>query len=209
VTKSRILIADDHPLVRRGLCQVLEREPDLEVVAQAADGAEAVAQALEHDVDLAILDVAMPRLTGIQVAEQLAARQPRTRVLILSMYDSDQYFQAAARAGAAGYLLKAFVDEEVVDACRRILRGERFISSRSTDGSERPKHTAIEELLTRRELEILKLVAEGDSSQQIAEQLSISIKTVERHRSNIMDKLKIRDRVGLTRYAIRRGLVEP
>lgn len=204
--KTRILIADDHPLVRRGLTQVLEREPDLEVVAHATDGADALAQATRSDVDLAILDVAMPRLTGIQVAEQLTARRPEIRVLLLSMYDNAQYVQAAARAGAAGYLLKSLADEEVVAACRKVLSGADFVTS---SVSNRSGATAGDDSLTRRELEVLKLVAEGDSSQQIAEQLVISIKTVERHRSNIMDKLGIRDRVALTRYAIRRGLVEP
>lgn len=212
---TRILLTDDHPLVRRGLRQVIEREPGLHVVAEAADGAEAVEKAITEDVDLAILDVAMPRLTGLQAAEELARRQPRTRVLILSMYDNDQYFLAAARAGASGYLLKSHADEEVVDACLAALRGERFIRSGETAGAEgdrgrlRTHPPETPEVLTPRELQVLKLVAEGNSSREIAAALVISLKTVERHRSNIMDKLAIRDRVGLTRYAIRRGLIEP
>lgn len=213
---TRILIADDHPLVRRGLRQVIEREPGLAVVAEAADGAEAVELALREQVDLAILDVAMPRLTGLQAAERLAEQRPEIRVLILSMYDNDQFSLAALRAGASGYLLKSVADEEVVDACHAIMRGERFLRSSATaelsdEQLERLGRRAPEsgDLLTRRELEVLKLVAEGSSSQEIARTLVISVKTVERHRSNMIGKLGIRDRVGLTRYAIRRGLIEP
>ena len=202
---ARILLADDHPLMRRGIRQVLEREPDLEVVAEAGDGLEAVELALEHDVDLAILDVAMPRLTGLQAAEQLTRRTPRARVLILSMYDNDQYVLAAARAGAAGYLLKSDADENVVTACRAVLGGRRWFADHLHLGSGEGPADA----LTPRELQVLKLISEGSSAREIGEQLVISVKTVERHRSNIMDKLGIRDRVGLTRYAIRRGLVEP
>jgi DNA-binding NarL/FixJ family response regulator len=213
---ARILLADDHPLVRRGLRQVLEKEPGLTVVAEAADGAEAVEKALAEEVDLAILDVAMPRLTGLQATEQLVRRRPQTRVLLLSMYDTEQYLFAAARAGAAGYLLKSVADEEVVDACRSVLNGAPFLypSSLGARARERLERLArgadaADDLLTAREREVLKLVAEGYSSQQIATALLISIKTVERHRANIIEKLGIRDRVGLTRYAIRRGLVEP
>jgi DNA-binding NarL/FixJ family response regulator len=216
VTTARILLADDHPLVRRGLRQVLEKEPGLVVVAEAADGAEAVEQAVREEVDLAILDVAMPRMTGLQAAEQLAKRRPQTRVLILSMYDTEQYLFAAARAGAAGYLLKSVADEEVVDACRAVLGGGPFLypSGLGARARERLERLALgaeaaDDVLTAREREVLKLVAEGYSSLQIAEALLISIKTVERHRANMIEKLGIRDRVGLTRYAIRRGLVEP
>lgn len=213
---ARILLADDHALVRRGLRQVIEKEPGLEVVAEAADGAEALAKAEEQGVDLAILDVAMPRMTGLQAAEQLAKRRPQTRVILLSMYDADQYLFAAARIGAAGYLLKSMADEEIVDACHAALSGRPFlypttVGARTRERLERLRtgEEATDEVLTPREREVLKLVAEGESSQQIAATLVISIKTVERHRANIIEKLGIRDRVGLTRYAIRRGLVEP
>ncbi len=208
---GRILLADDHPLVRRGLRQVIERESDLEVVAEAADGAEAVEKAIAHQVDLAILDVSMPGLSGLQAGAQLVKRAPETKVLILSMYDNDQYVLAAARAGAAGYLLKHSADEEVVAACRAALRGGAFIAP-STVGEgtrERLAEGAESVDLTVRELEVLKLVAEGRSSREISRELVISVKTVDRHRSNIMDKLGVRDRVQLTRYAIRTGLIEP
>jgi DNA-binding NarL/FixJ family response regulator len=213
---ARILLADDHPLVRRGLRQVIDGEPGLKVVAEAADGAEAVEKAITDQVDLAILDVAMPRLTGLQAAERIAKQSPRTRILILSMYDSDQYLFAAVRAGASGYMLKSVADEEIVDACLAILNGTRFIyptgtTTRAREHLERLRRgeSARADILTKRELEVVKLVAEGLSSPEIAGTLVISIKTVERHRANIIRKLGLRDRVELTKYAIRRGLVEP
>jgi len=215
---ARILLADDHPLVRRGLRQVIEREPDLEVVAEATDGADAMAKAVELDVDLAILDVSMPAMSGLQVAAQLTRRSPKTRVLILSMYDNDQYVLAAARAGASGYLLKQSADEEVVRACRAALEDEPFLAPHGigastsawlADAATARSETDVEPELTIRELEVLKLVAEGRSTREISERLVISVKTVDRHRSNIMDKLGLRDRVQLTRYAIRAGLVDP
>jgi DNA-binding NarL/FixJ family response regulator len=207
---SRILLADDHPLVRRGLRQVIDRAPDLEVVGEAVDGAEAVSKAVELDVDLAILDVSMPGLSGLQAATQLAKLSPRTRVLILSMYDNDQYVLAAARAGASGYLLKQSADEEIVTACRAALAGGSFIAPGSVGDVVRARLSPEEDepQLTVRELDVLKLVAEGRSSREISKALVISVKTVDRHRSNIMDKLGLRDRVQLTRYAIRAGLIE-
>jgi DNA-binding NarL/FixJ family response regulator len=212
----RVLLADDHPLVRRGLRQAIESEPGFQVVAEAADGAEAVQLAVEERAELAILDVAMPRMTGLQATEQLARRAPETRVLLLSMHDNDQYLFAAARAGAAGYLLKSVADEEVLDACRAVLTGRSFLfppgtSRRTRDRVERLRRGEDNrnEVLTPRETEVLKLVAEGLTSQQIAERLVISLKTVEHHRASIIRKLDIRDRASLTRYAIRHGLVQP
>jgi DNA-binding NarL/FixJ family response regulator len=208
---TKILLADDHPLVRQGLRRVLERERGFEIVAEVSDGAEAVEQVEAHDVDLAILDVAMERMTGLQAAEIIAKRHPRTRVLLLSMYDNDQYLFAAVRAGASGYILKSVADEEVVDACRAVLNGQGFLYPSTVGARTREllERGGTESALTPREEEILKLVAEGHSSQTIAGMLFISVKTVERHRANIGDKLGIRDRVGLTRYAIRHGLAEP
>ncbi len=214
--KTRILLADDHNVVRRGLRLVLDGEPDLEVIAEASDGAEAVERALEEEVDLAILDVAMPRLTGLQAAHELSKRKPDLRTLILSMHDNERYFFEALRAGASGYVLKTAADRDLVEACRSTMRGEPFvypgaIKALIRDHLERVSDdaSASDELLTPRELEIVKLVAEGYSTKEIAETLVISDKTVERHRANVLDKLGMRDRVALTRYAIRRGLVEP
>jgi DNA-binding NarL/FixJ family response regulator len=212
---TRILLADDHPLVRSGLRQVIDKQPDFEVVAEASDGVEAVARAIQDDIDLVILDVAMPRLTGLQAAQQLRERRPELLILMLSMYESDQYLLAAARAGAAGYVLKSVADEVVVDACRAIVAGDRFVYPRGLSEHtraqlERARHAAGPvDVLTPRELEVLKLVAEGHSSEEIAALLVISPRTVESHRANITTKLGARDRVELTRYAIRRGLVEP
>jgi DNA-binding NarL/FixJ family response regulator len=214
--KTRILLADDHAVVRHGLALVLDSEPDLEVVAEAGDGAAAVERALGGGIDLAILDITMPRMTGLQAAREITARAPDVRVLILSMHDSEQYLYQALQAGASGYVLKSVVDRDLVEACRATMRGEPFLYpgavnalirdylQRARDGEE-----LHEDPLTARESEIVKLIAESYSSKQIADALVISEKTVERHRSNIFAKLGLNDRVALTRYAIRRGLIEP
>lgn len=214
--KTRILLADDHAVVRRGLKLVLESEPDLEVVAEASDGAEAVKLATSEEMDLAILDVTMPRLTGIQAARRISQEQPQLRTLILSMHDDEGYFFEALRSGASGYVLKSVADRDLVEACRATMRGEPFIYpgavkalvrdylARVLDGEEIPNDP-----LTPRESEVVKLIAEGHTSREIAELLVISDKTVERHRANTLEKLGMRDRVELTRYAIRRGLIQP
>ena len=214
--KARILLADDHVVVRRGLRLILDGEPDLHVVAEAGDGAEAVEAALREEVDLAVLDVTMPRLTGLQAARELNRRKPELKVLILSMHDNEQYFFEALRAGASGYVLKSVADRDLVDACRAALRGEPFlypgaIKALIREHLERTREGggAPEDPLTPREGEIVKLVAEGHTTKEIAQELVISEKTVERHRANVLEKLGLRDRVDLTRYAIRRGLVEP
>jgi DNA-binding NarL/FixJ family response regulator len=212
---TRILVADDHALVRQGVKRVLDREPDLAVVAEAADGAEAVVQALDDGVDLAILDISMPRKTGLQAARELSRRRPELRTLILSMYDNEQFLFEALKAGASGYVLKSGADDDIVGACRAAMRGQSFLYPSAVDTLIRDfierAHERGEdfELLTPRELEVLKLIAEGHTSKEIAAMLVISIKTVDRHRTNMLEKLGMRDRVGLTRYAIRRGLIEP
>ncbi len=213
---TRILLADDHALVRRGVRLILDREPDFRVVAEAADGTEAVARAREVDVDLAVLDVAMPRSTGLQAAREMSGRSPGLRILMLSMYDNDQYFFEALKAGASGYVLKSVADRDLVAACRAAVRDEPFIYpdaftslmreyvQRAGRGERLP-----DSVLTGREAEVVKLIAEGCSSREIAALLVISVKTVERHRANILQKLGMRDRTQLTRYAIRTGLIEP
>ncbi|MGH2946884.1 MAG: response regulator [Solirubrobacteraceae bacterium] len=214
--RTRILLADDHAVVRRGLRLVLDAEPDLQVAAEAADGLEALALALREDVDLAVLDVAMPGLTGLQVARELSARRPELRSLLLSMHDSEQYLFEALRAGASGYVLKADADHTLIEACRAAMRGEPFLypngfSALMRDHLERARQgeAARSDPLTDRETQVVKLIAEGHSGREIAELLHISEHTVERHREHILDKLGLRDRVALTRYAIRRGLVQP
>ena len=212
---TRILVADDHAVVRQGLKLILNAEPDLEVVAEAADGAAATELALGDDVHLAILDISMPRKTGLQAARELSRRRPELRMLILSMYDNEQFLFEALKAGASGYVLKAGADTDIVEACRAAMRGEPFLYPSAVgtlirDFIERADERGVSyEPLTTREVEVLKLIAEGHTSKEIAAMLVISIKTVERHRGNMLAKLAMRDRVELTRYAIRRGLIEP
>jgi DNA-binding NarL/FixJ family response regulator len=212
---TRILVADDHGIVREGLKKVLNAKPDLEVVAEAEDGAEAVEKALKDDVHLAILDVSMPRKTGIQAAAELHKRKPELKTLMLSMYDSEQFLFEALKAGASGYVLKSGADDDIVDAARAAMRGESYlypsaVTTLVRDYVERGGRGEEQfDVLTPRELEVLKLIAEAHTSKEIADELFISIKTVDRHRQNILDKLGMRDRVELTRYAIRRGLIQP
>ena len=212
--KARILLADDHAIVRHGLRLMLDEQPDLSVVAEASDGAEAMERALADELDLAILDVSMPRLTGIQVARQLSAQRPDLRILILSMHDNEQFFFEALRAGASGYVLKSAAHDDLVSACRAVLRGEPFIYPQAIAALIRsylegdPKDLP-DDPLSARESEVVKLIAEGYTSKEIGDTLFIAEKTVERHRSNVLEKLGLRDRVALTRYAVRRGLVEP
>ena len=190
----RILLADDHTLVRRGVRLILEQEPDLSVVAEAADGAEAVERVRDTEVDLVVLDIAMPRMTGLQAAAEIAQRRNPPKILMLSMHD----------------------DEDLVGACRAAMRGETFLypGAESTlvrdylDRMRRGERVPTS-VLTAREDQVIKLIAEGRSSREIAKDLHIALKTVEGHRANILGKLGMRDRVELTRYAIRAGLIEP
>jgi DNA-binding NarL/FixJ family response regulator len=204
-------------MVRRGLRLVLDAEPDLTVVAEAGDGSEALRLMSEQPVDLAVLDVAMPRMTGLQAAAELSRQRPEVRLLMISMYDNEQYLYEALKAGASGYVLKSAADRDLVEACRATMRGEPFLypaaittlvrdvlSNAPGDEEGAPKSP-----LTPRELEVLKLIAEAHTSDQIALELGVARRTVDRHRENILGKLGMRDRVELTRYAIRRGLVEP
>ena len=215
--KTRVLLADDHAVVRVGLGQILRGQPDFEVVAEVADGREAVdVIRARDDIHLAVLDIAMPRLTGLQAAREIAAARPQVRMIMLSVHDSEQYFFEALRVGASGYVLKTAADRDLIEACRAAMRGEPFLFPGAVralvrDYLERAREGEVvrEDPLTPRESEILKLIAEGYSGRQIAEELVISQKTVDRHRSNILEKLGMRDRVDLTRYAIRRGLIEP
>jgi DNA-binding NarL/FixJ family response regulator len=210
---TRVLLADDHHVVRHGLRLLIDAEPDLTVVAEAGDGIEAVQAVLKTDIDLAILDVSMPRMTGIDAAREILGARPEVRVLMLSMHDNTEYLFEALRAGASGYVLKSGADRDLVEASRAAMRDEPFlypsaIRTLIRDHLERPPINA-GAILTPRETEIVKLIAEAHSSKAIAELLVLSPKTVERHRANILKKLGMSDRVQLTRYAIRRGLVEP
>jgi DNA-binding NarL/FixJ family response regulator len=211
--KSGVLIADDHGLVRDGLRMVVDAASDLEVVAVAGDGVQAVELGLDDAVHLALLDVAMPRRTGLQAARELTSRRPQLRVLMLSMHNVFDYFLEAVKAGASGYVLKTVADRDLVEACRAALRGETFLYPHVVRALLRAHLERGErgppDGLTPREREVVKLIAEAHTSEQIARELVISPRTVERHRENILGKLGMRDRVELTRYAIRQGLVEP
>jgi DNA-binding NarL/FixJ family response regulator len=207
----RVLIADDHGIVRSGVKLLLDRQPDMEVVAEAEDGIDALEKTLEHRPDVVVLDVSMPRMTGLQATHEIKQQVPETQVLILSMHDDERYLFEALRAGAAGYVLKRAADQDLVDAVRAANRGEPFLTSSAQQalirdfldrGDER-------EELTPREQEVVKLIAEAHTNKEIAEILHLSEKTVESHRGRVLQKLGMRDRVELVRYAIRRGLVEP
>ena len=209
-----VLLADDHPIVLHGLRDLLNAEADFRVVDEVSDGAQAVERALQDDIHLAILDVTMPRMTGLQAARELSSRRPDLRTLMLSMHENEQFLFEALRAGASGYVLKTAADRDLVQACRATMRGETFlyagaVSALVRDYLDRARSGEHVDPLTPRELEVLKLVAEGHTSDDIADLLVISRKTVDRHRANMLEKLGMRDRVELTRYAIRRGLIAP
>jgi DNA-binding NarL/FixJ family response regulator len=209
----RLLVADDHGIVRAGIKLLLERQSDLDVVAEAEDGVEAVEQALSSRPDLCILDVGMPRMTGLQAAREIRSQLPGVRVLMLSMHDDEHYLFEALKAGASGYVLKREADQDLVGAVRAVASGEAFLTNAAersiirqwmADGAQGPVIP-----LTPREEEVVKLIAEAHTNAQIAGILHLSEKTVESHRANVLRKLGMRDRVELVRYAIRRGLVEP
>jgi DNA-binding NarL/FixJ family response regulator len=195
---------------------VLDGQADIQVVAEAADGQEAVEKALANEIDLAILDVSMPRLTGLQATAELRRRHSTARILILSVHDNEQYFFEALRAGASGYVLKSAANRDLVDACRAAMRGEPFLYPKAVaalvrEYLDQARHgeAAPRDPLTPRELQVVKLIAEGHTSDEIAHELVISRKTVDRHRANLLQKLGMRNVAELTRYAIRRGLLEP
>jgi DNA-binding NarL/FixJ family response regulator len=209
----RVLIADDHGIVRSGIRLLLERQADVEVVAEAGDGVEAFELSLAHRPDLCILDVAMPRMTGLQAAREIRAHIPEMHVLMLSMHDDERYLFEALKAGASGYVLKREADQDLVAAVHAVDRGEPFLTNAAERSLVRQwmdeGATGPREPLTPREEEVVKLIAEAHTNSQIAQILHLSEKTVESHRGNLLRKLGMRDRVELVRYAIRRGLVEP
>jgi DNA-binding NarL/FixJ family response regulator len=208
----RVLIADDHGIVRSGLRMLLERQEGIEVIAEASDGAAARDLAIRERPDLAILDVKMPKLTGLQATREIRIHAPEVSVLILSMYDDERYLFEALKAGASGYVLKAQADVDLIEAVRAVERGEPFLTpeaQRALIKDVLGEGTGRTSELTPREEEVVKLVAEAHTNKEIAEVLHLSEKTVENHRSNAMRKLGMRDRVELVRYAIRRGLIEP
>jgi DNA-binding NarL/FixJ family response regulator len=208
----KLLIADDHGIVRGGLKLLLDRQPDMQVVAEASDGVEAVELALRLRPDICVLDVAMPRMTGLQATVEIRAHAPEISVLVLSMHDDERYLYEALQAGAAGYVLKREADTVLVAAVRAVARGEPFMTNAAERSLVREwmqdDSTGPVEPLTLREREVLKLIAEAFTNKEIGETLHLAEKTVESHRANLLRKLGMRDRVELVRYAIRRGLIE-
>jgi DNA-binding NarL/FixJ family response regulator len=209
-----ILIADDHGIVRSGIRMLIDRQQGMHVVAEAEDGIQAVELAQATRPDVAILDVSMPRMTGLQAAREIRSRAPDTSVLLLSMHDDERYFFDAVDVGAAGYVLKRSADTDLIDAIQAVARGEQFVSPVTERAVIKEwlasgREDRLEDPLTPRELDVVKLIAEAHTNKQIAEALHVSEKTVESHRANVLSKLGMRDRVELVRYAIRRGLVEP
>jgi DNA-binding NarL/FixJ family response regulator len=208
----RVVVADDHGIVRSGVKMLLDQQEGMGVVGEAEDGVEAVQLALREKPDVVVLDVSMPRMTGIQATHEIKQHLPDAAIVLLSMYDDQRYFYEALKAGAAGYVLKRSADSQLVDAIRSALRGEPFVSPVAEEELMRnwlDEGGGAGSELTPRELEVVKLIAEAHTNKQIAQTLNLSEKTVESHRGNVLAKLGMRDRVELVRYAIRRGLIEP
>jgi two-component system response regulator NreC len=215
-TKIRVLLADDHTILRAGLRRMLNEQPDIEVVGEASDGRQAVSEALALKPDVVLMDITMPEMNGIEATRQVKRALDSTRVLILTMHENEEYLFQALRTGASGYILKEAADTELISAIRIVNTGRFYMSPsaqtmmvgdyllRVRSGEERDSYSA----LTEREREILKLVAEGLTNNQIAERLYISPKTVDTHRTHIMDKLNLHSRAELVKYAMRRGLLE-
>jgi two-component system, NarL family, response regulator NreC len=216
MTKIHILLADDHTILRAGLKMMLNAQPDMEVVGEASDGRQAIAETQRLQPDIILMDITMPEMNGIEATRQIKKLVPESRILILTMHEHDEYVFQALRAGASGYMLKEAADTELISALHIIQSGQFYLSpmaqsvlvgdylQRVRIGEEKDSYSS----LTEREREILKLIAEGYTNTQIAERLVISPKTVDTHRTHIMDKLNLHSRAELVKYAMRRGLLE-
>ena len=211
MSKIRIVLADDHGVVRQGFRRILEAQADMEIVGEASNGREALEAAVKLSPDVVVMDVAMPELNGIEATRRMAEAAPRTRVLALSMHKDSVYVREILRAGARGYLLKDAVDEDLIAAVRAVARGEGYLSPGVADAvltDDRQHVTDPIDLLTSREREVLQLIAEGKTNKEIATTLNLSVYTVDAHRGRIMEKLNLHSTGELVRFAIRKGLVD-
>jgi len=213
--KKRIVIAEDHTILRAGLRALLAAQEDVEVIAEAGDGREAVRITDKHVPDLLLIDLSMPKLNGMEAIREIKNRHPQIKVIVLTVHKNDEYIVASLDAGADGYILKDASQNELVLAIEYVMNGKVFLSPGISDKvvsgyleqQKGKKKTTLLDILTRRELEILKMIAEGHKNKDIAAQLFISLKTVEKHRSNLMQKLDLRNTAALTAYAIDKGIV--
>jgi len=208
---TKALIADDHPIVRQGLRQLLHEEPDMEMVGEAADSDSVLELAGQQDWDIVILDITMPGRGGLDVLKELRQNYPKLPVLILSIHPEDQYAVRALKAGAAGYLTKESAPEELIRAMRTVLKGKKYISAslaeKLADYLEREDQKNIHEILSDREYQVMVMITQGKSIKEIAQDLSLSIKTISTYRSRIFEKMKMKSNAELIRYAINKNLV--
>ncbi len=216
MSKIRVLVCDDHTILREGIRLLLHAEPDLEVVGEAVDGRQAVEQARALKPDVILMDIAMPLLNGLEATKQIHRMDPNARVLVLTMYESDEYVAQMLEAGATGYVLKKVAGSELVYAIHAVHQGEAFLYPSITKRLVEDYLRRIEigqdrnsmDLLTEREREVLQLIAEGRTSKEIGDLLSLSVRTVQNHRAHVMQKLGIHDRGDLIKYAIQKGIIE-
>lgn len=216
MTSCRVVVADDHAIFREGVKIILERNPDLKIVGEAADGAAAVNLVLEHRPDLVVMDIAMPELTGIEAAREIMAQAPETRIIILSVHSRKTFIMEALKAGARGYVVKDSTGEKLLDAVEAVMKGESYLDSPVAahiveEFVRLPSASLVGaegQAVTEREGQILRLIVDGLTNKQIAEKLCISPKTVENHRTNIMAKLGLHDVIDLVKYAISSGLID-
>jgi DNA-binding NarL/FixJ family response regulator len=213
---ARILIADDHTILRAGIRALLDKQPEFQVIGEVDNGKDAIQSAGQLEPDLIISDLSMPGTNGTEAIQRIKSRYPEIKILVLTVHKSEEYVHAALKAGASGYLLKDDTSEELISACNNLLAGKTHLSPSVcgnvvlgylSDPNSNEKPTSSSDLLTTREREVLKLIAEGSRNKDVAEYLSISLKTVEKHRSNLMKKLNIHNASGITAYAIKNGLV--
>ncbi|PYT17172.1 MAG: DNA-binding response regulator [Acidobacteria bacterium] len=212
--RTRVLVVDDHAIVRQGLRAILDTEPDIEVVGEAADGREAVRKTMALRPDVVIMDVSMPRMNGLEATARIAKEIPEVKIVALTMHSSEEYVYSLLKAGARGYLLKESVSSDLIEAIHAVKAGGTYlhpaISTKVVDGYLKKPHAksrqGMMDVLTPREREILQLIAEGHTNKEIAGLLVLSVKTIENHRTRIMDKLEIHNVAGLTRYAISQGI---